>query len=140
MLTLRTWDCIQLLVGHVSKEKSLSLGDAYEELLKYAPYGIYDTLRFIFKSYAQEVKKLKELENFCVLGAKNLEYIYTKKKWTKWSKWLGFMERKSSNDWYFKWNFYEDIWNILKQCKGLTLEINIVHKVELVQNLPLKQQ
>ena len=121
MLTLRTWDCIQLLVGHVSKEKSLSLGDAYEELLKYAPYGIYDTLRFIFKSYAQEVKKLKELENFCVLGAKNLDTSIPKRSepsevndWALWREKVAMIGTLSET-------FYEDIWNILKQCKGLVI-------------------
>ena len=121
MLTLRTWDCIQLLVGHVSQEKSLSLGDAYEELLKYAPYGIYDTLRFIFKSYAQEVKKLKELENFCVLGAKNLDTSIPKRnehnEVSDWALWREKVARIGT----LSETFYEDIWNILKQCKGLVI-------------------
>lgn len=121
MLTLRTWDCIQLLVGHISKEKSLSLGDAYEELLRYAPYGIYDTLRFIFKSYSNEVKKLKELENFCVLGAKNLDFTLTKRNepsevndWALWREKVAMIGTLSET-------FYEDVWNILKQCKGLVI-------------------
>ena len=121
MLTLRTWDCIQLLVGQVSQEKSLSLGDAYEELLKYAPYGIYDTLRFIFKSYAQEVKKLKELENFCVLGAKNLDTSIPKRnehsEVSDWALWREKVARIGT----LSETFYEDIWNILKQCKGLVI-------------------
>lgn len=124
MLTLRTWDCIQLLVGHISKEKSLSLGDAYEELLRYAPYGIYDTLRFIFKSYSQEVKQLKELENFCVLGAKNLDISIPKKsehneisEITDWAIWREKVARIGT----LRESFYEDVWNILKQCNGLVI-------------------
>jgi hypothetical protein len=121
MLTLRTWDCIQLLVGHISKDKSLSLGDAYEELLRYAPYGIYDTLRFIFKSYSQEVKKLKELENFCVLGARNLDFTLPKRNQpsevTDWALWREKVARIGT----LSESFYQDIWNILKQCKGIVI-------------------
>lgn len=121
MITLRTWDCIQLLVGHISKEKSLSLGDAYEELLRYAPYGIYDTLRFIFKSYSQEVKELKELENFCVLGAENLDISLPKTNepseisdWVLWREKLAMIGTLSDS-------FYKDIWNILQQCNGIVI-------------------
>ena len=121
MLTLRTWDCIQLLVGHISKDKSLSLGDAYEELLRYAPYGIYDTLRFIFKSYSQEVKKLKELENFCVLGTRNLDFSLPKRSQpTEVSDWALWRE-KVARIGTLNESFYEDIWNILKQCKGIVI-------------------
>jgi phosphorylase kinase alpha/beta subunit len=97
------------------------LGDAYEELLRYAPYGIYDTLRFIFKSYSQEVKKLKELENFCVLGARNLDFTLPKRNQpsevTDWALWREKVARIGT----LSESFYQDIWNILKQCKGIVI-------------------
>jgi len=123
MITLRTWDCIQLLVGHIIKEKNLSIADAYEELLRYAPYGIYDTLRFIFKSYSQEIKDLKNIENLSVTGAKDLTTptISTNqnefnevKDWALWRDKVGKIGS-------LREGFYEDIWNILQQCKGLVI-------------------
>lgn len=121
MITLRTWDCIQLLVGHISKNKNLSIGDAYEELLRYAPYGIYDTLRFIFKSYSQEIKKLEKIENLSVLGIKNLDIpIISSNKdnevqdWDLWREKVGRIGSLSDH-------FYKDVWHILQQCKGLVI-------------------
>jgi len=123
MLTLRTWDCIQLLVGHISKEKSLSLGDAYEELLRYAPHGIYDTLRFIFRSYSKEVSELKELENIHISGVQNLDVELSEPKsnepskvkdWALWREKVGRIGALNEH-------FYEDVWKILQQCKGLVI-------------------
>jgi len=123
MLTLRTWDSIQLLVGHISQERELSFGDAYKELLRYAPHGIYDTLRFIFKSYAQELIKLKELENIHISGVQNLEIkslvsqelpTVGVEDWALWREKVGRIGALSES-------FYEDVWHILQQCKGLVI-------------------
>ena len=123
ILTLRTWDAIQLLVGHVSKEKNLSLGDAYEELLRYAPHGIYDTLRFIYTSYAQELQKLKEIENLHISGVKHLDtsLIQTQEseslKVQDWALWREKVGRIAA----LRDGFYEDIWHLLQHCKGLVI-------------------
>ena len=123
MLTLRTWDCIQLLVGHIIKEKDLNIGDAYEELLRYAPYGIYDTLRFIFKSYSQEREALKKLENLNVLGVQDLDISSVLSQRNDsldiedWSVWREKVARIGT----LSETFYEDIWYILQQCKGLVI-------------------
>lgn len=123
MLTLRTWDCIQLLVGHIIKEKDLSIGDAYEELLRYAPYGIYDTLRFIFESYSQEREALKKLENLHILGVQdlNISCLLSQKNDSldikDWSEW----REKGARIGTLSETFYEDIWYILQQCKGLVI-------------------
>jgi len=123
MLTIRTWDCIQLLVGHLSRERNLSIGDAYKELLRFAPHGIYDTLRFIFQSYSKELLKLKELENLHVSGVKSLDVDIVKpveseeikvKDWALWRENIGMIGILDKN-------FYEDVWYILQQCNGLVI-------------------
>ena len=123
MLTLRTWDCIQLLVGHLSRERGLSIGDAYEELLRFAPHGIYDSLRFIFQSYSKELRGLKELENIHVSGVENLEVNVLKptqsetievKNWADWREKVAMIGALSET-------FHEDVWHILQQCNGLVI-------------------
>jgi len=123
MLTLRTWDAIQLLVGHISKEKSLSIGEAYEELLRYAPYGIYDTLRFIYTAYAEELQKLKELENLHISGVAYLDVDLIKTQESEitgveeWALWRD----KAGHIAVLREGFYEDIWHVLQHCKGLVI-------------------
>ncbi len=123
MLTLRTWDCIQLLVGHISRERDLSIGDAYEELLRFSPHGIFDTLKFIFQSYSKELQELKKLEILRVSGAENLDVCILEpandetievEDWAVWRKNMGMIGVLSEM-------FYEDVWHILQQCNGLVI-------------------
>lgn len=123
MITLRTWDCIQLLVGHLSRERGLCIGDAYKELLRFAPHGIYDTLRSIFNSYATEVRELLELENLHVYGVKDLDTLVLKptisetidvEDWALWREKVAMIGGLSKT-------FYKGIWYILQQCNGLVI-------------------
>lgn len=123
MLTLRTWDSIQLLVGHISRERGLNFGDAYSELLRFSPHGIYTTLRFIFHSYTEENQELKELENLHICGVKNLQAPTIKpldgetivpKDWEIWREKVGMIAALKSD-------FYEDVWHILQRCSGLVI-------------------
>lgn len=123
MVTLRVWDFIQLLVGRVSRERNVPIGDAYELLLSYAPHAIYDTLRVILKSYSKELLKLHELEHIHVSGVQNLNDIRIETP-TK--------EALDVNDWA-RWReevamigalpvtLYKKIWYILQQCQGLSI-------------------
>lgn len=123
LLTLRTWDAIQLLVGHISRERDLSIGDAYEELLRFSPHGIYDLLRSIFQSYAKELQELKKLENIHVSGVENLDVdvfssnqkeMLEVENWAIWREEMGMLGALDET-------FYEDVWKILQQCKGLVI-------------------
>jgi hypothetical protein len=123
MITLRTWDFIQLLVGHISREKQISIGDAYERLLSYMPHEIFDTLRLILKSYTSELTKLHELEHLHVHGVDSVDEIKIESLT---------QESLSVDDWAL-WReevamigaipitLYEEIWHILQQCKGLVI-------------------
>ena len=75
MLTIRTWYFVQLLVGQISREKELSMGDAYEMLLGLAPHDIYDRLRSILTSFSREVTKLVDQECLHVSGVSSLDSV-----------------------------------------------------------------
>lgn len=123
MLTIRTWDCIQLMVSHISRERSMSMGDAYDELLRFAPHGIYDTLRHILESYNKELLALKELENLHVSGVKHLDTSSLESnddesiKVDDWELW----REKGGLIGTLKGSFYKDVWYILQQCNALVI-------------------
>lgn len=123
MLTLRTWSFVQLLVGHISRLKGLPIGDAYEFLLCLAPHDIYDHLRTILKSYTREIAELDELETLHASGIPSLESIQSLSSakevpsvedWADWRQHIGAIGGLPSS-------FYEDVWYLLQQCKGLVI-------------------
>ncbi|QSZ41932.1 glycosyl hydrolase family 15 [Sulfurimonas aquatica] len=123
MITLRTWSFVQLLVGQISRLKSLSFGDAYEYLLGLAPHDIYDNLRTIIQSFSREINELHELENLHVSGISTLESTKlpssieensTTKDWAHWRQNKGIIGGLPSS-------FYEDVWSLLQKCNGLVI-------------------
>ena len=123
MLTIRPWYFVQLLVGRISREKKLSIGDAYEILLSFAPSDIYNNLRDILESLSTEVTKLTELENLHTSGLTNIGdikiqlLIHENKEVDDWSIYreeVGLVNRLSPS-------FYKGVWHLLQQCKGLII-------------------
>ncbi|MBU0720676.1 glycoside hydrolase family 15 protein [bacterium] len=123
MITLRTWYFVQLLVGHISREKNISIGDAYELLLALAPHDIYERLRSILNSFNSEVIQLIDLENLhssgvhCAASIKSTPILAQDLDVDDWSVWrahAGMIGHLSSS-------FYKDIWYLLQQCKGLVI-------------------
>lgn len=123
MITLRTWYFIQLLVGQVSREKHLPMGDAYEHLLCLSPHLIYDRLRTILKSFTQEVKNLLHLENLHASGTSFPTPIKTVpllselsgvEDWAQWREDRGMVGPLIVT-------FYKDIWYLLRQCSALVI-------------------
>ncbi|MBU1217125.1 glycoside hydrolase family 15 protein [bacterium] len=123
IITLRTWYFVQLLVGQISRERELSIGDAYEILLGFAPHDIYNRLRTILQSFTKEVKELRQLEHLSGSGIENFEQIQAQHKETKdfqtddWALWREHSGMISG----LPRTFYKDIWHLLHQCKGLVI-------------------
>jgi len=133
ILTLRAWYYIQLLVGQISSEEKLSMGDSYEYLLSLSPHEIYDRLRSLLQSFTQKVSQLKEQETLHASGLLNIEQITslpiknTQEDVANWEKWRiqsGMIGHLSSN-------FHKKIWYILQQCKGLVIgdKYNIQNRI-----------
>ena len=123
MLTLRTWYFVQLLVGQISREKGLPMGDAYQALLALAPYDIYGRLRRILKSFTLEVTQLIHQENLHASGVENLSELMVMPlvinptgidDWGYWREQMGMIGNLSSK-------FYKNIWHLLQQCNGLVI-------------------
>ncbi len=123
MLTLRIWYFVQLLVGQISREKNLPIGDAYESLLGLAPHAIYDHLRTILNSFTREVTQLVDQENLYASGVQSLDVVKVSTQvtelsevddWAEWRLHTGMIGRLS-------FGFYEDVWYLLQQCSGLVI-------------------
>jgi phosphorylase kinase alpha/beta subunit len=123
MLTLRTWHFVQLLVGQISRDKALSVGDAYEALLALAPHAIYDHLRAVLKSFSRNVTQMIDQENLHASGVPVLDVLTSAPPvvelsevddWAQWRQHAGMLGRLPPN-------FYKDVWYLLQQCKGLVI-------------------
>lgn len=123
MLTLRTWYLVQLLVGQISREERLSIGDAYEALLALAPHAIYHRLHLILSAFTVEVTQLIDQENLHVSGVMNRESITHEPvfgelsgidDWVQWRVHMGMIGHLSPK-------FYKNIWHMLQQCRGLVI-------------------
>ncbi len=123
ILTLRTWSFVRLLVGQVSREKSLQMGDAYEYLVGLAPHDIYDHLRSILKFFTREVTRLKSQENLYASGLSSLDAIKLSpatsslpevEDWEEWRQHMGVIGGLSPD-------FYKDVWYLLQQCDALVI-------------------
>jgi len=133
MLTLRTWYFIQLLVGQISREQNLPMGDAYDHLLCLAPHTIYNRLKSILQSLTQEITYLRHQENLQASGTLSLTTIKSVpllsefpevKDWNQWRQERGMVSLLSAT-------FYEDIWYLLHQCNALVLgeKYNIENRI-----------
>jgi phosphorylase kinase alpha/beta subunit len=123
ILTLRTWYFVQLLVGQISRESGLPIGDAYQELLCLAPHAIYDRLRNILNSFTVEVTHLIDQENLHASGVENFDTITVIplesnpagiEYWDYWREQRGLIGNLSSL-------FYKNVWHLLQQCNGLVI-------------------
>lgn len=123
MLTLRTWYFVQLLVGQIIRERSLSIADAYEHLISLPPHDILERIQAILKSFSLEVSQLKSQENLNSSGMMVLESIqldavqeYSRyhDDWVEWRVLEGMISRVSPE-------FYHDVWHLLRQCNGLVI-------------------
>ncbi len=123
ILTIRTWYFVQLLVGQISRESMLPIGDSYERLLGLAPHEIYERLRKILRSFSEEVTQLIDREILYASGNMNLEQIKASPlntevievdDWTQWRLHAGMISRLPAS-------FYKDVWYLLQQCNGLVI-------------------
>ena len=123
ILTLRTWYFIQLLVGQISREQKLSMGDAYMYLLGLAPSSIYERLRAILKSFVQEVTQFLGQENLHTSGnasLKNIQTVFLDAELPKVADWAQWRHEKGMLS-SFSSRFYKDVWHLLRQCNALVI-------------------
>lgn len=123
ILTIRPWYFVQLLVGRISRDKGVSIGDAYERLLSFAPSDIYKDLRGILESLSTEITNLSELENLHVSSHTNIGDIKIKlfiqsdqrvEDWAIYREEMGLVSRLSPS-------FYKGVWHLLQQFEGIII-------------------
>lgn len=123
MITLRTWYFVQLLVGHISRENNLPIGDSYEYLLGLSPHEIYERIRAILKSFSQEVTQFNHQENLNASGMPVINSIsidvstppaQQSDNWEQWRQHEGMISRLTQK-------FYKNVWYLLRQCNGLVI-------------------
>ncbi|MDD2782858.1 MAG: glycoside hydrolase family 15 protein [Sulfuricurvum sp.] len=123
MITLRTWYFVQLLVGQITREYRVSMGDAYELLISLAPHDIYDRLRRILNAFTIEVNQLIDQENLQASGAVSLDTLgeisidthgQDVEDWGHWREQMGLIGKLTPK-------FYKNIWHLLQQCNGLVI-------------------
>lgn len=123
ILTIRTWYFVQLLVSKISKKKSISIADAYEELINMPPSAIYNSLKNILRSFSTNVGEMKEQENLYVSKVPNLNSLMSQSKeelslesedWAQYRKEAGMISKLPQR-------FFKALWYLLQQCRGLVI-------------------
>jgi len=120
LITLRTWYFVQLLVGRISREKQLPMGDAYEALLALAPHEILHRLREALQTFATERQRMNEMENLRASGFSHLKSapriteLSQVDNWMHWRHDAGLIGHHAER-------FYKDIWYLLQQCRGIVI-------------------
>lgn len=123
MLTLRTWYLVQLIVAQIVKEREISMGNAYEELLKRSPHELYDRLHRILETYKKEVATLQNQEilhpssdvrglnpGIWENGIQGTEID----DWRAWREKMGLLGHLSAT-------FHKRLWHLLQRCEGLVI-------------------
>jgi len=124
MTTLRTWHFVQLLVGRIGTEKSLSFSDAYTRLLSMPPHEIYRRLQQILQSETELSRSVAAMERIRTDAEIRIERPKrffepiddepAGMDWMAWRKEAGMMARLDER-------FYKDIWYILQRCDALVI-------------------
>ena len=123
ILTLRTWSFVQYIVGQISREKSLSIADAYEHLLDLSPSELLQHLYVVLKSFALEKIQIFAQENLHVSGIENINKVSVDSyknnlegisDWLVWRKQVGLVGSLPEK-------FYKDVWYLLQQCNALVI-------------------
>lgn len=122
LLTLRSWYFIQLLVSGISREKSIPMGEAYEQLLCLAPHAIYDRLKKVLQTFSQQTTQLVHQEtlhatsipSFNHIGEMTLPENMGVDDWLEWRQQIGMLGHLDRH-------FYKEVWYMLQQCEGLVI-------------------
>ena len=123
ILTLRTWSFVQYIVGQISREKSLSIADAYEHVLDLSPSDLLQHLYRVLKSFALEKIQIFAQENIQVSGIEKIDKINLNSyknnlenisDWLVWRKEAGLVGSLPER-------FYKDVWYLLQQCNALVI-------------------
>lgn len=123
LLTLRTWYMVQLLVGQISQQRSLSISDAYQSLINLPPSQVFLLLRNVLRDLASQPSQLADQESLQISGKLQVwklepstspELTESRKEWAQWRKQTGLVGLLPSG-------FYEKVWHLLTRCEGLVI-------------------
>lgn len=126
MMTIRPGHLAMLIMGQLAADKGLEPDQAFEELASLSPYDIQSRIRSILSSYSAEVGRLFSTES---LHARNEQTAIHSvqleepaeaadpgdaRNWLQWREQQGVVPRLPES-------FYQNLWDLLKQCRGIVL-------------------
>lgn len=135
ILTFRVWFYIQLIVGQISAEKSLSIAEAYEYLIGLSPYEIYTILHTILHSFVAKVEQLSRVESIHAQGMEHFRHLSsdalhfyenTQSDWMEWRKEVGMIGHIDAKT-------LSDVWSLLQRSQGVVIgdKYNIHNRIGL---------
>ncbi|GGX39517.1 glycoside hydrolase family 15 protein [Saccharospirillum salsuginis] len=126
MMTVRPGHLAMLIMGQLAEADHLEPDQAFERLAALSPFEIQSRIRDILGSYTQEVGRLFVTESLhprtdpTTLHTVSLDdtpepfELGSARNWLQWREQQGVMPRLPEG-------FYQNLWNLLKQCHGLVL-------------------
>lgn len=126
MLTLRVGHMLLLLVNQISRQQSVTQGEAFEILLSRSPSALFHQLRTLLASYKTESAQLIDAESLHKVGNGELVWVYFPPhlnqdemnngniSWRSWREHHGVVSRLPDT-------FYPAVWRILARSKGIVI-------------------
>jgi phosphorylase kinase alpha/beta subunit len=142
LLTLRVGYLILLLTTKLAQERNITQDEAYGQLMQLSPHTIQTRLYQVLKGYNNINQTLFQQESLQVsqqekdidwaIQTDHLEEALATKNWWHKRQLDGSLNRVPKN-------FYPQVWNLLKHCKGLVIGDKLERRNRLESELLLAE-
>lgn len=141
LLTLRVGYLILLLTTKLAQERNITQDEAYGQLMQLSPHAMQTRLYQVLKGYNNINQTLFQQESLKVSQPE---------KDIDWAIQTAHLEQVTAEDWLHKRqldgslnrvpkDFYPDVWNLLKHCKGLVIGDKLERRNRLESELLLAE-
>ena len=125
-LTLRAWHLLRLVTASLAREHEVTQDEAFDDLLELSPYAVLERLRDVIMREREMTSCLTEVQSLQSTrtrgGLVQLHFSADSDPalpadsggWLAWRETSGVLTRPPED-------FYERIWELLRQCRGLVI-------------------
>ncbi len=145
LLTLRTGYLMLLLTDEIAQEQGVSQDEAFELLTQMSPFEVKQRLQHVLEGYSALGQKLARHESLQVKRRQAIQWVLPEKMMFEvgdsepfGGSWWRHRQREGSLN-RMPENFYGDVREVLKHCKGLVIGDKLERRNRLDSELVLSE-